>query len=479
MDSPVAIRVENVSKAYRIWESPAARLTSPVLRAAGRLCPASSRMKSWFQARAASPYRDFQALQQVTFEVSRGECLGIIGRNGSGKSTLLQIIAGTMQATEGTVQVNGRVAALLELGSGFNPEFTGRENVYLTANVLGLTKKEVDACFDDIAAFADIGAFLEEPIKTYSSGMTLRLAFAVVAHVKAEIMIVDEALAVGDVFFVQKCMRFLRAFRETGTLLFVTHNVADINALCNRAVWLNAGRMELLGEAKTVSERYLEHFHAAAAALEGAAVKSQPGAGPGHAAGAGPTRTATEPAGDQRLPYLNTTQYRNDLRLIDFNPDQPSFGTGQAHITDVWFSDRDGRKLAWLVGGEDVILHITASASEDLHDPILGFYLKNRLGQYIFGDNTYLTNKDAKLFVPKGGGITARFAFRMPLLPEGPYAVAPAVAVGTYDNHVQQHWIHEGLIIESISKQPNRGLVGLPMSRIETEIVAAAISSSV
>jgi len=469
MDSPAAIRVENVSKAYRIWAKPGARLTSPMLGAAGRILPSSWRIGSWLRRRAESSYRDFHALRGVSFEVSRGECLGIIGRNGSGKSTLLQIIAGTMQPTEGSVRVNGRVAALLELGSGFNPEFTGRENVYLTATVLGLTRAEIDAAFDDIAAFADIGAFLEEPIKTYSSGMTLRLAFAVVAHVKAEIMIIDEALAVGDVFFVQKCMRFLRQFRETGTLLFVTHNIADINAMCERAIWLNEGRMALLSDAKTVSERYLEHFHAAAAALEGAAVKATnaPGKTKADAAGDGPARARDTV--DQRLAYLNTTQYRNDLRLVDFNPDQASFGEGHAQITDVWFTGADERKLEWIVGGETVTLHISAVARQELRDPILGFYLKNRLGQYIFGDSTYFTNKDRRLSVSKGGRITARFSFQMPLLPEGPYAVAPAVAVGTYENHVQQHWVHEGLIIECINKGPNRGLVGLPMKKIEVE----------
>ena len=472
MDKTPAICVANVSKAYRIWDTPTARLTSPLYRSAARACPRQGRLGRWLNGRAASAYRDFMALSDVSFEVGRGECLGIIGRNGSGKSTLLQIIAGTMQPTSGSTRVTGRVAALLELGSGFNPEFTGRENVHLTATVLGLSKKEIDASFDDIAAFADIGDFLEQPIKTYSSGMTLRLAFAVVAHVKAEILIVDEALAVGDVFFVQKCMRFLRRFRESGTLLFVTHNIADINALCDRAAWLNEGRLQMLGVAKEVSESYLEHFHAAAAALEGAAVKARrPGDGAASPVAARPAES-DEDRGDQRLAYLNLTQYRNDLKLVDFNPDQASFGTGQAQISDVWFTDSDGRKMDWLVGGEKVTLHIRAIAHEPLRNPILGFYLKNRTGQYLFGDNTYLTDKDRDLTVPKGGRITARFSFRMPLLPEGSYAIAPAVAIGTYDDHVQQHWIHEGLVIQSISKQLNRGLVGLPMTRIETEISA-------
>src|SRR6266542_6439942 len=206
----VAISVRGVGKMYRIYDRPQDRLKQMLWR--GR----------------RTYGREFWALRDASFEVRKGETLGIIGRNGSGKSTLLQIIAGTLAPSEGEVTVNGRVAALLELGSGFNPEFTGRDNVFLNGSILGFSREEMAARFDEIAAFADIGEFIEQPIKTYSSGMVVRLAFAVIAHVDADILVIDEALAVGDACFTQKCMRFLRRFMEKGTVLFVSHDISSV-----------------------------------------------------------------------------------------------------------------------------------------------------------------------------------------------------------------------------------------------------------
>lgn len=221
-----AISIKNISKFFEIYEKPSHRLWQMLYHGRKRF------------------YRPFWALQDISFEVKRGECVGIIGRNGAGKSTLLQIITGTLSPSSGTVECNGRVAALLELGSGFNPEFTGQENVYLNASILGLTKEEIDAKYDDIVAFADIGEFINQPVKSYSSGMAVRLAFAVVAHVDADILIVDEALSVGDAFFTQKCMRFLRQFMEKNTVLFVSHDTGAVNSLCNAAIMLENGRIK-------------------------------------------------------------------------------------------------------------------------------------------------------------------------------------------------------------------------------------------
>lgn len=253
--SDAVISVENVSKAYRIWDSPTARLTTALQESAAQILPGvlSRRLKN----NAAGSYRDFTALKGISFEVKKGESVGIIGRNGSGKSTLLQIIAGTLQPTEGKVKVNGRVAALLELGSGFNPEFTGRENVYLNGAVLGLTRAEVEARFDDIAAFADIGNFIDQPVKTYSSGMMIRLAFAVAVSVEPEILIVDEALSVGDVFFQQKCFKRVHQMLESGvSLLFVSHDTAAVQNLCDRAVLLKSGQAIYHGPPEEAVSRY-------------------------------------------------------------------------------------------------------------------------------------------------------------------------------------------------------------------------------
>jgi ABC-type polysaccharide/polyol phosphate transport system ATPase subunit len=202
-------------------------------------------------------FREFWALKDVSFEIKKGEIVGIIGLNGSGKSTLLQIICGTLAPTSGDVEIRGRVAALLELGSGFNPEFTGRENVYMNAAVLGLSKEKVDAYFDDIAAFADIGDFIYQPVKTYSSGMMVRLAFAVAIHVQPEILIIDEALAVGDVVFQMKCLDKMEEIRSQGTtILFVSHSLDQIRRFCKSAVWLDHGRVKQFGQSNLVSDQY-------------------------------------------------------------------------------------------------------------------------------------------------------------------------------------------------------------------------------
>ena len=272
------IEVKEVSKCYHIWASPLARLTSPLCERVAELPFLPRGLKNRLRASAAAAKHDFFALSNVSFEVKRGHSLGIIGRNGSGKSTLLQIITGTLRPTKGEVTVRGRVAALLELGSGFNGEFTGRENVKLNAALLGLTPAQIEERMPSILAFAEIGDFVEEPVKTYSSGMMLRLAFAVIAHIDADILIVDEALAVGDVFFTQKCMTFLREFQQNGVLLLVSHGHDAVTTLCRDAVWLAHGELKMAGSSKEVTEAYLEAFFQADAVskLGEAATKKKP-----------------------------------------------------------------------------------------------------------------------------------------------------------------------------------------------------------
>ena len=255
MDHAVAISTVHLTKAYRIWTDPARRLTSPVMAEASKWVPHPLAQR--LQDKAKAGFRDFFALTDISFEVKRGEAVGIIGRNGAGKSTLLQAIAGTLQPTSGTVQINGRVAALLELGAGFNPDFTGRENVFLSGAVLGLGKAEMEARYDDVVAFADIGDFLDQPVKTYSSGMMMRLAFAVNTCVDPEILIVDEALSVGDAPFQAKCFRRLRQLIDKGvSLLFVSHDIGTVRSICSRALWLKNGHAEMWGSAKDVAREY-------------------------------------------------------------------------------------------------------------------------------------------------------------------------------------------------------------------------------
>jgi lipopolysaccharide transport system ATP-binding protein len=247
----IAIRVQNLSKRYEIYDTPRDRLKQFVMPHILRL--AGQAHKKYF--------REFWALKDVSFEIKKGETVGIIGRNGSGKSTLLQLICGTLSPTGGNVETNGRIAALLELGSGFNPEFTGRENIYMNAAVLGLSKEEVDQRFDEIAAFADIGEFIEQPVKTYSSGMVVRLAFAVNILSNPEIMIVDEALAVGDMNFQAKCMTALTRVQEGGTtVLFVSQDIGAVKSLCSRGIYLEHGTVKAIGPAGDVAGHYIREM---------------------------------------------------------------------------------------------------------------------------------------------------------------------------------------------------------------------------
>ncbi|WP_338063194.1 ABC transporter ATP-binding protein [endosymbiont of Riftia pachyptila] len=243
------IRANNLSKCYQIYDAPHDRLKQFTL----------PRMQKLVGIKQEQYFKEFWALKDVSFEIKRGETVGIIGRNGSGKSTLLQLICGTLTPSNGTVEINGRVAALLELGSGFNPEYSGRDNIYMYASVLGLSTEEVDKRYEKIVAFADIGDFIEQAIKTYSSGMTMRLAFAVIAHVDADILVIDEALAVGDAIFTQKCMRFLRRFMEFGTVLFVSHDVNAINNMCQQSIWLSDGEIRMFADAEKVSKEYTQY----------------------------------------------------------------------------------------------------------------------------------------------------------------------------------------------------------------------------
>lgn len=248
MSSEIAIKVENLSKCYQIYDEPRDRLKQFFL----------PRFQKFLGLQPSQYYSEFWALEDVSFEIKKGETVGIIGRNGSGKSTLLQIICGTLNQSGGVCITNGRIAALLELGSGFNPEFTGRENVYQNGAILGLTRQEIDKRFDEIAAFADIGTFMDQPVKTYSSGMFVRLAFASNIMSDPEVMIVDEALSVGDMNFQAKCMTALTRIKESGaTILFVSHDVGSVKSLCSRCVYLDGGKVVAVGPSAVVSELYV------------------------------------------------------------------------------------------------------------------------------------------------------------------------------------------------------------------------------
>lgn len=391
MFSELAVSLQGVTKHYPIYASPMRRMLSLLFN------------------RSFGEPTIVRALQDVSVDIVKGETLAIIGRNGSGKSTLLQVLCGILQPTQGVVRVQGRVAALLELGAGFSPEFTGRENVFMSAAVYGLSREQIEQKMPDILAFAEIDEFIDQPVKTYSSGMFVRLAFAVIAHVDADILVIDEALAVGDAYFTQKCMRFLRAFKQHGTLIFVSHDTHSVITLCDRAVWLEKGQVQMLGAAKAVSEAYISSLYAQdAAQTEG---------------------------GEQR---------------------QGEFGSGKVEITSCRLLDDSGKELRLLERAQLVVLEVRCRALETIAQPILGFFVRDRLGQPLFGENS-LAWASGWQQIQADGQQCLRFTFKMPLLATGEYTLGVAVGSGTQMQHTQHHWIYEAYAFKS---QANPHLTG-------------------
>jgi lipopolysaccharide transport system ATP-binding protein len=445
------IKASGISKGFASYERPADRLKRSMLGVAARFSPHAAGRRAAF-ARADALSKVFWALHDVSFSVAAGETVGIIGRNGSGKSTLLQIVCGTLAPTAGDIRVQGRVAALLELGSGFDVEYTGRENIYLNAQLYGLSRQQIDQRYNDIVAFADIGEFIDQPVKTYSSGMFVRLAFAVIAHVDADILVIDEALAVGDAFFNQKCFRFLDEFRKTGTILFVSHDTSTIKKLCSKVIWIDHGRVMRQGDPEEVCTAYLEARY-----ISSSAAVATPGM---HAIG------STIPVVDERRDVINASALRNDIQVSSFNQQSQSFGSGGARIVDVALVDEAGRRLEWIVGGENITLQVSVVAGESLVSPIIGFFLKNERGQDLFGDNTFATFADRPVSCGVNDLLCAEFSFVMPILPVGSFTISVAVAEGTQYNHIQLHWIHDAVPLRVHSSLVQHALIGIAMLRL-------------
>ncbi|WP_342780312.1 ABC transporter ATP-binding protein [Halopseudomonas laoshanensis] len=434
----MAIKVSNLSKCYLIYDRPQDRLKQMLFRGKRQY------------------YKEFWALDSVSLEVKRGETVGIIGRNGSGKSTLLQLVCGTLNATSGEITTNGKVAALLELGSGFNPEFTGRENVYMSASIYGLTKQQVDDRYSQIEAFADIGEHIDQPVKNYSSGMYVRLAFAVIAHVDADILVIDEALAVGDAVFTQKCMRFIRNFKKNGTLLFVSHDMSSVLNLCQHAIWLHQGNLRQAGPAKEIAESYLQYtlqeVYGDNASLK--SISDEPGE---NVERAEETDTPTDFA------LLN---YDSQMQVSDNLNDANGWKSGSGEILSASLESLSGVSENVYVGGETVRIRIRAVAHVAFDQPILGFLLRDRLGQDLFGENTLAFTHIKPMPVAAGEVFEAYFTFRLPMLPNGQYVVMTSLANGDLYNNVQHHWLHDALILNVSSSTIRWGLVGVPFDEV-------------
>lgn len=476
------LTVENLSKSYHIWSSPLARLKSPLLR---RLMDLSLPVgwKKLLRRKAAECSREFFALHNVSFQVERGQSLGIIGRNGSGKSTLLQIITGTLQPTAGEVEVHGRVAALLELGSGFNPEFTGRDNARLNAALHGLSPAEIDARLDDMLAFADIGDFVDQPVKTYSSGMMLRLAFAVIAHIDADILIIDEALAVGDAAFSRKCIARIERFQaKGGTLLLVSHDPGSVLTLCEKAVLLERGELLQHGSPKLVTTQYLKLVFAPAERYEQTKEEvraaSELEAAPA-VDGASLPATVGENGGAPNAPPAKR------VSRATFAPGMVSqsvvrYASSGAAIQNPRVEDAEGQEVNMLVRGERYFYVYEVAFSETCYQVRCGMLIKTLNGLELGGAVSAASHEAALAFTSPGSVYEVRFAFTCQLLP-GNYFLNAGVQ-GFVGGGL--HYLHRVLdaymfrVIDEASLLPT-GIVDFNIEPQTRELAASASSLAV
>ncbi len=404
----IALKVENVSKIYRLYPSKADRL------------------KESLHPFRRKYHRDFFALDDVSLSVRKGETVGIIGKNGSGKSTILKIISGVLTPTSGRVSVSGRISAILELGAGFNPELTGRENLYFSGAIMGYTRREMDAMVDGIIAFADIGLFIDQPVKTYSSGMFVRLAFAVSINVNPDILIIDEALAVGDILFQARCFRKFDEFRSAGkAVLFVTHGLDSIIRYCDRALVLNEGRKIAETSPKEAVDVYKRLM-----------ADCQVPAGPG----------IEEPPGRGRAVTLKSGRFRDRMTV---STDVQSYGNQGAEIEDFALLDKAGDPTNKLIAFEPFTVFMRVRFRKTIQNPIFAFTIKDIRGLEITGTNTLFKNVDTGTC---RAGQVFEAVFRQDLnIQAGRYSLSLGCTGYSGDSFVVHHRLYDVILFEVIS----------------------------
>ncbi len=411
-----AIEFRHVSKSYSIYSS------------------AGDRLKELLTFNRKSFHKDFWALRDVSFEVRRGETFCIVGENGSGKSTLLQLVAGILQPSSGEIKIGGRVSALLELGAGFNPEFSGRENVYLNGAIVGFSAAQMDRKYREITEFAEIGDFINQPVKTYSSGMLVRLAFSVAIHVDPEILLVDEALAVGDIYFRQRCMRKVHELRARGiTILLVSHATGDVKALGDRALWLDHGSMIELGETDRVVTKYL------------AAMTQKDSAYLQHS-----------PSSSISAEHFEAPEITQRISNIDHR-----FGDGRGEVLGIEILDEALVRAVRLEPKSTAVVRISVRAKADLHTPIVGFMMRNHLGVDFAGTNTL---REGYQLGPMSAGdiYTVDFHLDIPEFYPTTFSFSPAIADGTLDQYSICDWIDNALALHmEASELPVYGYMNL------------------
>lgn len=415
----ISIHAEKVSKVYRLYSEPVARLKEALWR--GR----------------RSFHTDFWALKDISFQVKEGSTIGVIGRNGSGKSTLLQLIAGIVTPTSGVIKVDGRVSALLELGSGFDPEFTGRENVFMNGAILGLERDEIQDRFPEIERFAEIGAFMDQPVKLYSSGMYVRLAFATAINVDPDVLLVDEALAVGDIVFQHRCMSKIREIQEKGkTIFFVSHDVGAVKKLCTEAILLERGEVLCMGDPDEVVQEYYKIIWN---------VRESYDQGERH------HRKNDEPVGIDDIVLAPVMHY--DQR----------FGNRKGEIVGFALTDETGKPRDSFRGGEKVCFSLAVKCHGAIDMPMVGFVIKDLLGIELIKTNSDAEDCPLKA-CRENGMMRLTFSFVLPHFRSGSYAISAGFGNGTIDHHTAYDWIENLAVFTIESMRECYGLVRTPIN---------------
>jgi len=422
MNSENVIEVHNLSKVYKIYPNPKARL-----------------IEALSVVRKKKYHKEFSALRDLSFHVKKGTTLGIIGKNGAGKSTLLKVLTGIVTPSNGSVEVHGKISALLELGAGFNMEYTGMQNIFLQGTLMGFTQQEMEKKVPDILKFADIGDFIHQPVKTYSSGMFVRLAFSTAINVEPDILIVDEALAVGDIFFQNKCYKKFAEMREKGiTILFVSHDIGSIKQFCDTVVWLKDGQIEAFGNKDEVCSKYL----------------------------------SWEYAERNQSISLDNNHEQDDQKHILVNTDQVSYprlntsnlevsGTMDAEIMSFFVEDEHNEQVSTLHTEATYTVSIVTKFNSDQHNVIMGFVIENIKGLHVYTTNNFLNNQLLP-FAKAGEVYHMKFKFTLPRFSRGTYLVSPAVSTGNQDVHKTLCWYHNAIKIEIINPGYNLALIEFP-----------------
>lgn len=439
MSSDLAITVENICKDFHIYENPSDRLKQFFLPA----------LQKVLHIKPKEYFTNYSALKNVSFNINKGETVGIVGKNGAGKSTLLQIICGTLNPSQGKVTINGRIAALLELGSGFNPEYTGKENVYLNAAILGLKKSDIDSKYKDITNFADIGEFIDQPLKTYSSGMVVRLAFAVSINVDPDILIIDEALSVGDELFQRKCFTKLEEIKKRGaTILFVSHSGATVVNLCDRAILIDDGEMILNGKPKNVVGLYQKLLYAQPStrqnirenikrSLNGEVKESN-------------QEDTLKKNGNLNIELLNSIQESFDPNLVPSNTIE--YANEGAEISDPHISLDGFGRVNNLVIGQEYRYRYTVSFHEDCHDVLFGMLIKTVSGIELGGAKTAANQSSSIALIPNGTKLFVEYIFKCNLVP-GVYFLNAGVSGAKSGSETYLHRLLDAVVFRVLPEK--------------------------